>query len=48
LESQVDAYDLGKKTLADEFADLESDDEIDDELAALKKKMKAKSPANKK
>ncbi|MCF2946875.1 phage shock protein PspA [Paraglaciecola aquimarina] len=43
LESQVDAYDLGKKTLADEFAELESDDEIDDELAALKKKMQAKS-----
>jgi len=39
LESQVDAYDLGKKTLADEFADLAADDEIDDALAALKKKM---------
>lgn len=48
LESQVDAYDLGKKTLADEFAELESDDEIDDELAALKKKMKAKPAASKK
>lgn len=43
LESQVDAYDLGKKNLADEFADLESDDKIDDELAALKKKVQAKS-----
>ena len=43
LESQVDAYDLGKKTLADEFAELESDDEINDELAALKKKMKSQS-----
>lgn len=43
LESQVDAYDLGKKSLADEFAELESDDEIDDELAALKKKMQSKS-----
>lgn len=48
LESQVDAYDLGKKTLADEFADLESDDEIDDELAALKKKMQSKSTSSKK
>ena len=47
LESQVDAYDLGKKTLADEFAELESDDEINDELAALKKKMKSQSTANK-
>ncbi|GAB5383772.1 MAG: phage shock protein PspA [Aliiglaciecola sp.] len=42
LESQVEAYDLGKKTLADEFADLESDDKIDDELAALKKKVQTK------
>jgi len=48
LESQVDAYDLGKKTLADEFAELESDDEIDDELAALKKKMQSKSSTSKK
>lgn len=44
LESQVDAYDLGKKTLADEFDDLASDDKIDDELAALKKKVQAKAP----
>jgi phage shock protein A len=48
LESQVDAYDLGKKTLADEFAELESDEEIDDELAALKKKMQSKSTVSKK
>ncbi|WP_158968296.1 phage shock protein PspA [Paraglaciecola sp. L3A3] len=48
LESQVDAYDLGKKTLADEFADLESDEEIDNELAALKKSMQANTSTNKK
>ena len=48
LESQVEAYDLGKKTLADEFADLESDDKIDDELAALKKKVQSKSSKSKK
>jgi len=48
LESQVDAYDLGKKTLADEFAELESDDEINDELAALKKKMQSQSAVSKK
>lgn len=47
LESQVEAYDLGKKTLNDEFAELESDDKVDDELAALKKKMQAKSKAKK-
>lgn len=39
LESQVDAYDLGKKTLADEFAELESENKIDDQLAALKAKV---------
>ncbi|WP_026375556.1 phage shock protein PspA [Aestuariibacter salexigens] len=43
LESQVEAYDLGKKTLADEFAELESDDKISDELEALKKKVQGKS-----
>lgn len=48
LESQVEAYDLGKKTLADEFADLESDEKIDDELAALKKKVQSKSNKSKK
>ena len=42
LESQVDAYDLGKKTLADEFAELESDNKISDELEALKAKVGAK------
>ena len=36
LESQVEAYDLGKKTLRDEFAQLETDEKIDDGLAALK------------
>ena len=47
LESQVDAYDLGKKTLADEFAELESDDDIDNELAALKKKVQGKTTSSK-
>ncbi len=45
LESQVEAYDLGKKTLNDEFAELESDGKVDDELAALKKKVLARSKA---
>lgn len=40
LESQVDAYDLGKKSLADEFAELESENKIDDQLEALKAKVK--------
>ena len=41
LESQVDAYDLGRKSLDDEFAELEAGDKVDDELAALKAKMKS-------
>lgn len=42
LESQVEAYDLGKKNLADEFAELESENKIDDQLAALKAKVESK------
>lgn len=38
LESQVEAYDLGKKTLQDEFAELEASDKVEDELAALDRK----------
>mgnify|MGYP001989569480 FL=1 len=41
IESQVESLDLGSKTLADEIADLESDENIDDELAQLKAKMKS-------
>ncbi len=40
IESQVESYDLGSKSLADEIADLESDEKVDDELASLKAKMK--------
>lgn len=42
IEAQVDAYDLGKKTLNDEFADLEADDKVNDELAALKERLAKK------
>lgn len=48
LESQVDAYDLGKKTLSDEFAELESENKVEDELAAMKAKLKSQSKDNKK
>jgi phage shock protein A len=40
IEAQVDAYDLGSKSLADEIAELESDEKVDDELVQLKAKMK--------
>lgn len=39
LESQVESYDLGKKSLQDEFAELEAGEKVDDELAALKAKV---------
>ncbi|WP_445766084.1 phage shock protein PspA [Rheinheimera sp.] len=42
LEAQVEAYDLGKKTLKDEFAELAAQDKIDTELAALKAKVNQK------
>jgi phage shock protein A len=40
IEAEIESYDLGSKSLADEIADLESDDKVDDELAQLKAKMK--------
>jgi len=43
IEAQVESYDLGRKSLADEIADLESDEKVDDELASLKAKMKKKN-----
>ncbi|RUO80629.1 phage shock protein PspA [Idiomarina tyrosinivorans] len=41
LEAQVDAYDLGKKSLRDEFAELENEGKVEDELSALKARMKS-------
>jgi len=43
IESQIDSYDLGGKSLADEIAELETDEKVDDELAQLKAKMKTKN-----
>jgi len=40
LESQVEAQNIGARSLNDEFAELAAQDAISDELAALKKKMK--------
>mgnify|MGYP003633408746 FL=1 len=42
LEAQVESYDLGRKSLSDEIADLESNEKVDDELASLKAKIKKK------
>jgi phage shock protein A len=48
FESQVEAYDLGKKTLQDEFAELEASDKVEDELAALKAKVKGANQSTEK
>jgi len=42
IEAQVESYDMGSKSLADEIAELEADEKVDDELASLKAKMKKK------
>lgn len=39
LEGEVEAYDLGQKNLADEIAELESDEKVDEELAKLKARL---------
>ena len=39
IEGQIEAYDMGQKTLADEIAELEQGDGIEDELLALKARM---------
>ena len=39
LEGEVESYDLGQKNLADEIADLESDEKVDEGLARLKQRM---------
>ena len=39
LEGEVEAYDLGQKTLSDEIGELENDERVDEELAKLKAKM---------
>lgn len=40
LEGQVEAYDLGQRTLAEEIGELEVDEGIDQELHDLKKRLK--------
>lgn len=39
LEGEIEAYDLGQKTLSDEIGELENDERVDEELAKLKAKM---------
>lgn len=46
LEGEVEAFDLGNKSLYDEFADLENEEKIADELAELKARVGKKSAAS--
>jgi phage shock protein A len=39
LEGEVEAYDLGQKTLSDEIGELENDERVEEALAKLKAKM---------
>ncbi|WP_163930391.1 phage shock protein PspA [Paraferrimonas sp. SM1919] len=39
IEAQVESYEMGNKTLADEFAELEAQESINSELEALKQKL---------
>lgn len=43
LESQVESYDLGKQSLAQQFEELEDEGKIENELEALKKKVQGGS-----
>jgi len=39
MEAELEAYDLGTRSLSDEFAQMQSKDKIEDELAKLKARM---------
>jgi len=43
LEGEIESYDLGQRNLADEIADLESDEKVDEELEKLKARMSSTS-----
>ena len=42
LEGELEAYDIGKRSLADEIEALEADEEIDAALVALRAKVASK------
>lgn len=44
LEGEIEAYDLGQRTLTDEIFELEKDEKVDEELARLKAKMGQEAP----
>ena len=46
IEGQIESYDVGRKTLAEEIAELEQGDTIEDELQALKARLSADGKAD--
>ena len=47
MEGQIEAYDIGQKSLAEEISDLESDEDLDEQLAELKARVqKQDTPDN--
>ena len=45
VEGEVEAYDLGRRrTLVEEFSDLEAEDAVEEELSALKTRLAKRSP----
>jgi phage shock protein A len=45
LEGQIEAYDIGRKSLSDEIGDLEHAEDLQSELDELKAKMGDAAPA---
>lgn len=43
LEGEVEAFDIGSKSLRDEFTELENEDKVADELAELKRRVASKT-----
>ena len=39
LEGEIEAYDLGQRSLADEIDELETDEKVDEELERLKARL---------
>lgn len=44
LEGEIESYDMGQKTLADEISDLESDEGVDAQLSELKARLNNEHP----
>lgn len=43
LEGEVESFDMGQKTLAEEISELEADEKLDEELANLKREISEKA-----